>query len=42
VRLPEGEWSDQLGGARVSGAARVGELLRHFPVALLAREPYGE
>jgi (1->4)-alpha-D-glucan 1-alpha-D-glucosylmutase len=38
--LPEGEWQDQLTGAVVHGGggeASVAELLRDFPVALLAR-----
>jgi (1->4)-alpha-D-glucan 1-alpha-D-glucosylmutase len=36
VALPEGRWTDVLGGAEVGGGpARVGELLSRFPVALL-------
>ncbi len=42
VHLPGGEWVDQLGDRRLSGATRVAELLRDFPVALLARQPWTE
>ena len=38
LELPDGEWTDQLTGARWNGAAVVvGELLGRFPVALLGR-----
>ena len=40
VDLPVGEWADAFTGARVSGGrAALSELLRDFPVALLARIP---
>jgi (1->4)-alpha-D-glucan 1-alpha-D-glucosylmutase len=42
VRLPEGDWFDQLCGRRFAGDAPVGELLGDFPVALLARVPFAE
>ncbi len=42
VRLPEGDWFDQLCGHRFGGDASVAELLRDFPVALLARQPFEE
>ncbi len=43
VGLPGGEWHDQLTGAVVRGGdAPLGELLRDFPVSLLAREPFVE
>ena len=45
VALPAGEWHDQLTGVVVHGGDEpvgVAALLRHFPVALLAREPSGE
>jgi (1->4)-alpha-D-glucan 1-alpha-D-glucosylmutase len=42
VRLPDGDWFDQLCGHRVAGDAPVAELLRDFPVALLARAPFQE
>jgi (1->4)-alpha-D-glucan 1-alpha-D-glucosylmutase len=38
VSLPDGEWLDQLCGQRFAGETRVADLLRDFPVALLARE----
>jgi (1->4)-alpha-D-glucan 1-alpha-D-glucosylmutase len=37
VELPEGEWTNSFTGALVAGRARIDELLRVFPVALLER-----
>ncbi|HEV7677618.1 MAG TPA: malto-oligosyltrehalose synthase [Candidatus Dormibacteraeota bacterium] len=37
VFLPEGDWHSVLAGGTVRGDARVGEMLRDFPVALLTR-----
>jgi len=44
VAVPEGEWHDQLTGARRRGGGDLplGELLGEFPVALLARQPCAE
>ncbi len=42
VRLPKGEWHDQLGDRVHRGEARVGDLLGDFPVALLALSPFLE
>ena len=38
LQLPEGAWTDVLSGALVGGTARLGDLLRDFPVALLAKD----
>ncbi|GGF33879.1 malto-oligosyltrehalose synthase [Marmoricola endophyticus] len=38
VDLPDGTWRDALGGAVVSGSARVTDVLGDSPVALLVRE----
>jgi (1->4)-alpha-D-glucan 1-alpha-D-glucosylmutase len=42
LALPAGEWHDQLTGAVRRGEVAVAELLRDFPVALLAREAFTE
>ena len=39
VELPRGEWINHMTGARLRGGRiKLAELMRRFPVALLARE----
>ncbi len=39
VEIPEGRWTNQMTGEQIQGErGEAGSLLRHFPVALLARE----
>jgi (1->4)-alpha-D-glucan 1-alpha-D-glucosylmutase len=39
LRLPDGAWTDRMGGGTFGGRIPAVELLAEFPVALRARQP---